>query len=249
MILHNATDTIEILDPYVPLPSISIPKKYKNQVKEERNNKLLEIERNHREKAGYIVSKYLSKLNNTIVWTISTRNDIPKQMNDWDCGVFMLEFIKYSILDKKFDFGTSDMMFFRETIKKEIQQKLIIGEVNVEKDTISVSSSSRSSFEKSIEDLIQNEDTENDTRTNSTQGNIQKPPRFQNECGTICWLNSLVQLLLLTINVEDTHSFLKSIFEQLKMDQKSNQHNVCEIIYWDSCQNLKMDSKTHSTSL
>ena len=191
---------------------LCVPKKYKKQVKEERIKKLSEIEHKHEEKAKFIIHNYLSKLNNDKVWTISTRTDIPKQMNDWDCGVFMLEFIKYSILGKNFDFETSDMRFFRENIRDEIQHKQIYLEnLNKEENTFYVSSSSSS--EISVEDLTGNSNIESDTKSNSAQGNEQKPPRFQNECGTICWLNSLVQLLLITINEEDINSYLKSMFK------------------------------------
>ena len=44
----------------------------------------------------------------------------------------------------------------------------------------------------------------------------QKPPMLENECGTICWLNSVVQLLLIAISDEDINSPLKHIFENLK---------------------------------
>ena len=56
------------------------------------------------------------------------------------------------------------------------------------------------------------EKTENETERDSHKLQL-KPPMFENECGTICWLNSMVQLILLTINDEDIHSPLKTIFE------------------------------------
>ena len=43
---------------------------------------------------------------------------------------------------------------------------------------------------------------------------------FENECGTICWLNAVVQLVLCTLNDEDITSQLKRIFQNFK--RKSN---------------------------
>ena len=39
---------------------------------------------------------------------------------------------------------------------------------------------------------------------------------FENECGTICWLNSIIQLLLLTISSDGINSPLKKIIENSK---------------------------------
>ena len=168
------------------------------------------MEQKQEEKANYIIQSYLLKLNADKSYRIVLRKDIPKQQNDWDCGVFMLMFVKFTVLEKNFNFETSHMKFFREVIRKEIQnQQIELDTVNIEEETLSISTSCSS--ESSIE-LVEGNDR-NNMETGRTTFE-QKPPMFENECGTICWLNSMVQLLLLTINVEDTNSFLRSTFEK-----------------------------------
>ena len=51
--------------------------------------------------------------------------DVPHQSNSNDCGVFLLEFMKYIAQGKPYDFSCSDMPHFREEIREEIENKVI----------------------------------------------------------------------------------------------------------------------------
>ena len=51
--------------------------------------------------------------------------EIPHQRNGYDCGVFMLQFMKYITMKKSFNFTTTEMSFFRDEMKKEISTKKI----------------------------------------------------------------------------------------------------------------------------
>ena len=55
-----------------------------------------------------------------IIYTASVNDNIPKQTNDYDCGVFLLAFMKYTVLEANFDFETKDMPSFRTIFKDEI---------------------------------------------------------------------------------------------------------------------------------
>ena len=126
LIWNNEKKTLEILDPYKPLSNITLPRKYKKKETETRDNKIAEVELNQKEKATFILQEYILKLNaslNSYTYRIVHRKDIPEQQNSWDCGVFMLMFMKYTALNKEFNFDTSHMQFFREVIRKEIQNK------------------------------------------------------------------------------------------------------------------------------
>jgi Ulp1 family protease len=47
-------------------------------------------------------------------------NDVPQQENLNDCGVFLCKFIQYLINEKKFDFDSTDVAYFRLLIGVEI---------------------------------------------------------------------------------------------------------------------------------
>ena len=101
--------------------------------------------------------------------------DIPEQKNDWDCGVFMLMFMKYTALNKKFDFDTSHMQFFREAIRKEIEdQQINQSNVNIEGESYYVSTSSSS--ESSVEHMEYkySKNTEQASGTQSLYGEMKK---------------------------------------------------------------------------
>ena len=44
----------------------------------------------------------------------------PEQLNTFDCGVFMLMFVKYLCMGKELSFSGEDMSKFREQIKEEL---------------------------------------------------------------------------------------------------------------------------------
>ena len=63
-----------------------------------------------------------SKLKITLV---NMADQIPKQQNDIDCGVFLLMYSKYLAAKENFNFGQHNMRQFRLRIKQEIENKMI----------------------------------------------------------------------------------------------------------------------------
>ena len=63
--------------------------------------------------------KKYNKICESIEITVKLPPEIPAQENNHDCGVFLLSFTKYLVLKTPFNFGTADMIFIRETIRKE----------------------------------------------------------------------------------------------------------------------------------
>ena len=53
-------------------------------------------------------------------FVIKVPPQIPEQLNTFDCGVFMLMFIKYLCMGKELSFSGEDMTNFREQIKEEL---------------------------------------------------------------------------------------------------------------------------------
>ena len=253
LILNKNKKSFEILDPYEPMSKIVLTKKYQKQREDTKIKKIKEVEIKQKEKVSYILNNYIFKLDvssDIKTYEIICRKDIPKQENDWDCGVFMLMFIKYTAINRKFDFETSHMQFFRTVIRKEIESKQIdmkpinLREINSEE---SFTGSNSSTYQSSVEEDLY-ESKKNENRSTEPQDILrrteQSPPMFVNRCGTICWLNSIVQLLLITID-EDINSPLKEIFKNFKIGMKYHSTQTIRSFLSNYMPELKNGHKTH----
>lgn len=56
----------------------------------------------------------------TLSWKRESVNDLPLQVNDWDCGMFMLTYINYYSRGWKLTFSQEDIAYFRIRTAKEI---------------------------------------------------------------------------------------------------------------------------------
>ena len=111
--------------------------------------------------------------------------EIPAQDNGFDCGVFLVIFAKYIVFNKCFDFGTDDMVKFRDDIRRELVSSKI---TFIDNRRISVESRKRSADENFL----------------YTSGKMRKsnaavasvPRRILNKDNETCWLNSVLQIVL-----------------------------------------------------
>ena len=132
-----------------------------------------------------------------------TNQSIPKQTNGHDCGVFMLMFMKYTASKKDFDFTQRDMLSIRKSIEEELKN-----------NTLNLPESSRNiiseegSMSKEIRTVI--------------------PPRFSNSCMTMCWLNSMLHIIIKTIEFTGVESSLKDLLIQFKNSGEINPPNKSE---------------------
>ena len=215
-----------ILDPYVPLTNLKFQKSHekdfiKASEKENHNIGFEHEKRLHKILHEYILMHHQCPQN--IIYTASVNDDIPKQTNDYDCGVFLLAFMKYTVLEANFDFETKDMPSFRTIFKDEILNSKI--ECNVSMANQSFNFSNTQSEE-------QNHMKENINRTKVNSSTVgDKPPQFENRNSTMCWLNSMVQLLLKVISNMEQTSYLKEMIESY------NQNGNCI----QSTQNLRIE--------
>lgn len=71
---------------------------------------------------SWIVKEYENKrkvIMEENVWTIEVPNDIPRQMNGYDCGVFMCKYADYIATGCPLSFGQSDIEYFRLRITSD----------------------------------------------------------------------------------------------------------------------------------
>ena len=209
-----------ILDPYVPLTNLTFQKSsekdfIKASEKENHNIGFEHEKRLHKILHEYILMHHQCPPN--IVYTASVNDNIPKQTNDYDCGVFLLAFMKYTVLEANFDFETNDMPSFRTIFKDEILNSKIECNISMGNQTFNITNP-------------QSEEPNHTTKVNSsTVGD--KPPQFENRNSTMCWLNSMVQLLLKVISNMEQTSYLKEMIESY------NQNGNCI----QSTQNLRIE--------
>ena len=88
------------------------------------------IRKKHQERLSLINNQYVMKHEKrpqyfSLQLLILLAPDVPHQSNSNDCGVFLLEFMRYIAQGKPFDFFCSEMPQFREEIRKEIENKVI----------------------------------------------------------------------------------------------------------------------------
>ena len=66
------------------------------------------------------------KEGNNVEYIIKFPPEIPSQLNQYDCGVFMLQFAKFLCLGSDFLLSSEDMNYYRQ----EIREELIMNQIN-----------------------------------------------------------------------------------------------------------------------
>jgi hypothetical protein len=162
------------------------------EVMGERNENLdLERYHNHQKLLRDLLEKYFQpmlanqeKKSPRIKLSILQPPIIPSQDHAYDCGVFLLLFIKHLVQKRKFDFDTRRCIEFRESIKEELLTKKIMKETRprTRKRTQSMDSS------------------EIPLKRNNHFGTVQGLYRtFKNPDNETCWMNSCLQLVLTAV--------------------------------------------------
>ncbi|KAL0022526.1 hypothetical protein WJX79_007643 [Trebouxia sp. C0005] len=78
--------------------------------------------------AKYVTDEYNNKLKekvDTSDWTLRSPDDIPKQLNGCDCGVFALMFAEYQSRDAPFTFDQRHMEYFRVKVLADIMSECV----------------------------------------------------------------------------------------------------------------------------
>ena len=133
--------------------------------------------------------KKYNRICESIEITVKLPPEIPAQENNHDCGVFLLSFTKYLVLKTPFNFGTADMIFIRETIRKELQSAKVVDN----------SSQMRHNKRKGS----QSKDQVPRKKKNDDGNERWKQRRIINPDAETCWLNSCLQLVLTALDFKD----------------------------------------------
>ena len=106
---------------------------------------------------------------------VYTPPEIPSQVNDSDCGVFLLQFAKHIVQNKKIDFSSEHLLHFREEMKLELFVKRLSPIQYFEKNKEKTNEKKSSKHVKAVE---------------------IKQRRFDNKSLEDCWMNSTLQMIL-----------------------------------------------------
>jgi hypothetical protein len=111
---------------------------------------------------------------------------IPAQNNGYDCGVFLLAFAKQILFRRNFDFCNDDMIFFRDTIRSELESKEIVLTAEPTRN-------------KRKQNPLPKSPPKRKKRVQEKTGQR----RIINPDAETCWLNSCLQLVLTTLDHKD----------------------------------------------
>ena len=135
----------------------------------------------------FLEMEYLAKRGISLTSVINLTMEgthIPVQYNDHDCGVFLCQFGKCLSLNLPLDFVESDMPVMRKAMKAELKHKLVEKKL-LKAAPIRPTKSSRLSTTKAFGEKIS----------------------FQNKSGDLCWLNSLLQLVIRALQITGERDF------------------------------------------
>ena len=156
------------------------------------SRKATQTVRSQQRKKKESIKLYLMSLKHyphTLTYRMRARTDIPKQRNVIDCGVFLLMFMKYTVSGKSFDFDEQDMPNFRKSIREELTKGVL-----------------------DVEIMNSEQEEESNDSISIDQGELPKrPPRFENPSATICWLNSILQLIIPTMTDPHPNTQLRNL--------------------------------------
>ena len=173
MVYDNIHQKLESYDPYDFGP-------YETELQE----KMVEENQNyHRKIQSFITNNYLKPEFETFYEgmlleensIIHIPPNIPGQVNDFDCGVYMLQFAKHIALNKQFGFNSEHIENFREDMKIEIFLNKLMPIKYTKKRKV--------------------DSTKKKAATPTKKSEVPQR-RFSNRLLEDCWMNSTLQMIL-----------------------------------------------------
>ena len=169
----------------------------------------------------YVQSK-LSKLN-IVLRNVS--NTLPQQQTRYDCGAFLLGYALCLSGMKEIQFTQASIDQFRPNMKHEFRRKKLDSKCSlfspISEDNATIHEKGYKkrpkvdSFKQDKKQKKEADDKGGERDTDSQSSEERKdilPAKFSND-GTLCWLNSLIQLLSLIYTQKKGSFFLKMIFD------------------------------------
>ena len=125
---NNENQTLTMYDPFTDVKELLCINEEKVSKKE--TPKTFKLVQQHNERLNNILYGYLCQhvdKPNELNFTVSVKipPEIPHQRNGHDCGVYMLQFMKYIAMDKIINFTNEDMSFLRNDMRTEIISKTL----------------------------------------------------------------------------------------------------------------------------
>ena len=218
-IQNNLTNQLQLLDPYDPSYNIVLSSKnrmYAKDLEQMKNDRLKKIIHKHKSRLENIVNLFLKKHERYCDFQLDVLvpPSIPKQTNDNDCGVFLIEFMKFTSFEKEFSFTCENMPNFRQELIQEMTSNTILPITEtgppIYREGSTSTSTKQPSKRKSCDITSETEKDEkyekkrkkveivSDFAINENRQEFHR--RIVNKDSTSCWLNSCLQTLLVALD-------------------------------------------------
>ena len=179
----------------------------------------------------FMHEKYLqSKISKLNIVLRNVSNTLPQQQNRYDCGAFLLGYALCLSGMKEIQFTQVNIDQFRPNLKHAFRRKKLDSNCSlfspISEDnptTPEKGHRQRPKVDRFKQDKKQKKEAYDKDGDNDMDGHPEKstdimPAKFSND-GTLCWLNSLIQLLSLIYTQKKGSFFLKMILD-FKMSSK-----------------------------
>ena len=215
-IQNNLTNKLQLLDPYDPSYKTELSSKnsqYEEDILRMKKDSMNKIVRKHRTRLENIMNLFLKKHerchNRDFQIEVLVPPAIPEQTNDYDCGVFLLEFMKFTAYEERITFTCDEMPNFRKQIFQEMTRRTLLSFNRTESQNFRETSTSQvkpSLKRKSpkipdVEYKKKRKEEKKTTEENKSKeaGVICDIHRIVNKDATSCWLNTCLQTLIIAI--------------------------------------------------
>ena len=188
---------------------------YAKDLEQMKNDRLKKIIHKHKSRLENIVNLFLKKHERYCDFQLDVLvpPSIPKQTNDNDCGVFLIEFMKFTTVGKQFTFTCDNMPHFRQQLIQEMTSQTILPITETEPPIYREESSSKTkqslkrksyniTSEQEKKEKYEKKKKKVEIFSDSTiNENIQEfHRRIVNKDSTSCWLNTCLQTLLVALD-------------------------------------------------
>jgi ubiquitin C-terminal hydrolase len=177
--------------------------------------------------------------------------EIPHQNNSYDCGVFLLEFMKYIAQEKTFHFSCMDMPHFREEIKEEIQSGVV--KEALERPMLQARTPSKQKDNKETlkEDSIDENilQMKKKIKTEGSKGQTPLPKQEDNDCTILKFVNPSRKNLCFSNAVTTALLNVPAFKEMLRVETTEMLQNIKILMELRKLSNLKNMSRSSTLTL
>ena len=159
-----------------------------------------------------------SRIGNLHLVLKNVSNKIPQQENGYDCGAYLLCFALCLAEQKEMHFRQNDVSGFRQNLKHEFRRKSLDKErcLFYDDQNVKMNKGGKRAAGNSFKNDKKRKKKDENLQPYLISAGEHAPTKFFND-GELCWLNSLLHLLLMIYTQDKGSVMLKLLFEYKEM--------------------------------